>query len=137
MRTCRAGRASAAFLSPVGYESASLVPMPSNDYRVCRAVDTLTDKSICHEVISGNFFAKRGWHSCFVSWFPGASVLPGHIASRASLTEPGMWQVGQYMIACPGFLPQIETLSNDVTAGRIGMSLSIVVFVLRAPDQTA
>ena len=39
------------------------------------------------------------------------------------------------MIDCPGFAPQAEALLNDVTAGKIGMCLSIVEFVLRVPDQ--
>ena len=82
-------------------------------------------------MISGNLFAKRGWYSCIVSWFPGTSALSGHIASHACLTERGIWQVGQEMLDCPGFLPHIETLLNDVTAGTIGMRLSIVEFVLR------
>ena len=39
------------------------------------------------------------------------------------------------MIACPGLLLQVDALLNDVTAGKIGMWLSIVEFVMRVPDQ--
>ena len=58
------------------------------------------------------------------------------ILHRTQASHNGVfWQVGQGMIDCPGFLPHIETLLIDVTAGKIGMCLSIVEFVLRVPDQ--